>query len=61
MFIYLLVSDKKESCKGRGWKDGAGETLKEQSAALGLRTLSAFTCTVWQQCNSKFYTVWDTN
>lgn len=37
------------------------ETLKEQSAALCLRTLSALTCSVWQQCNSKFYTVWDTN
>lgn len=37
------------------------ETLKEQSAALCLRTLSALTCSVWRQCNSKFYTVWDTN
>lgn len=37
------------------------ETLKEQSAAFCLRTLSALTCSVWQQCNSKFYTVWDTN
>lgn len=33
----------------------------KQSAALCLRTLSAFTCSVWQQSNRTFYTVWDTN
>lgn len=33
----------------------------EQSAALCLRTLSALTCSVLQQWNSKFYTVWNTN
>lgn len=77
MFIYPLMplmSDCKEErerqreigrareVKERGRKrETERETLTEQSAALCLRTSSAFTCTVWQQCNSKFYTVWDTN
>lgn len=25
------------------------------------RSISALTCSVWLQCDSKFYTVWDTN
>lgn len=45
----------------RGEIEGERETVKEQSVALCLRTLSAHTCSVWRQGNSKFYTVWDTN
>lgn len=47
--------------RGNGEGDGERESLREQSAALCLRILSALTCSVWQLCNSKFYTVWDTN
>lgn len=46
--------------KGRQ-RERWGEDSTDQSVPLCLRSLSALTCSVWRQWNSKFYTVWDTN